>query len=213
MKKLIDKLKGAPAGSDQEEGAEDSGFFSTMFQERTDDTQLVTTWRARAQEVGAQPYDRRKGAERFAELWGADRYVASLGRAELERMSQYLDFVQVPPGQEIIGQDEQGDYMLIVLEGTVAVDRVQPWGGRARLAEARPGDMLGEMSLLDAGARFSACKTLTPCVLAVLDAEGLDRMIMQEPRLGLALLAWLARRLSLRLRQVSARLSALLSRA
>ncbi|MCV4785581.1 cyclic nucleotide-binding domain-containing protein, partial [Escherichia coli] len=77
-----------------------------------------------------------------------------------------------PPGQEIIGQDEQGDYMLIVLEGTVAVDRVQPWGGRARLAEARPGDMLGEMSLLDAGARFSACKTLTPCVLAVLDAEG-----------------------------------------
>ncbi|MEW6099911.1 MAG: cyclic nucleotide-binding domain-containing protein [Pseudomonadota bacterium] len=213
MKKLIDKLKGAPAGSDQEEGAEDSGFFSTMFQERTDDTQLVTTWRARAQEVGAQPYDRRKGAERFAELWGADRYVASLGRAELERMSQYLDFVQVPPGQEIIGQDEQGDYMLIVLEGTVAVDRVQPWGGRARLAEARPGDMLGEMSLLDAGARFSACKTLTPCVLAVLDAEGLDRMIMQEPRLGLALLASLARRLSLRLRQVSARLSALLSRA
>lgn len=213
MKKLIDKLKGAPAGSDQEEGAEDSGFFSTMFQERTDDTQLVTTWRARAQEVGAQPYDRRKGAERFAELWGADRYVASLGRAELERMSQYLDFVQVPTGQEIIGQDEQGDYMLIVLEGTVAVDRVQPWGGRARLAEARPGDMLGEMSLLDAGARFSACKTLTPCVLAVLDAEGLDRMIMQEPRLGLALLASLARRLSLRLRQVSARLSALLSRA
>ena len=105
MKKLIDKLKGAPAGSDQEEGAEDSGFFSTMFQERTDDTQLVTTWRARAQEVGAQPYDRRKGAERFAEVWGADRYVASLGRAELERMSQYLDFVQVPPGQEIIGQD------------------------------------------------------------------------------------------------------------
>jgi CRP-like cAMP-binding protein len=80
------------------------------------------------------------------------------------------------------------------------------------LAEARPGDMLGEMSLLDAGSRFSACTTLTPCVLAVVDAQGLDQMIMQEPRLGLALLASLARRLSLRLRQVSARLSALLSR-
>jgi CRP-like cAMP-binding protein len=49
-------------------------------------------------------------------------------------------------------------------------------------------------------------------VLAVVDAQGLDQMIMQEPRLGLALLASLARRLSLRLRQVSARLSALLSR-
>jgi CRP-like cAMP-binding protein len=101
--------------------------------------------------------------------------------------------------------------MLIVLEGTLAVDRVQPWGGRARLAEARAGDMLGEMSLLDAGTRFSACTTLTPCTLAVVDAQRLDEMIMNEPRLGLALLASLSRRLSLRLRQVSARLSALLS--
>ncbi|HWP19056.1 MAG TPA: cyclic nucleotide-binding domain-containing protein [Burkholderiaceae bacterium] len=214
MKKLIDKLKGGPTGSDPaEEGSEDSGFFSTMFQDRGDDTQQLTTWRARAQEIEASSYDAHKGAELFAQLWGADRYVAALGRAELDRMSQYLDFVEVPANKEVIGQDEQGDYMLIVLAGTVAVDRVQPWGGRARLAEARPGDMLGEMSLLDAGARFSACTTLTPCVLAVLDAEALDRMIMKEPRLGLALLASLARRLSLRLRQVSARLSALLSRA
>jgi CRP/FNR family cyclic AMP-dependent transcriptional regulator len=216
MKRLLRKLKGggsAPAASGETSPSpDDSGFFSTMFQDRTDDTQVVTTWKSRAQEVHATPYDRALGAAKFAELWGVDRYVAALGQEELQRMSQYLDFVEVPPGQEVIGQDEQGDYMLIVLEGTLAVDRVQPWGGRARLAEARAGDMLGEMSLLDAGSRFSACTTLTPCVLAVVDAQGLDLMIMQEPRLGLALLASLARRLSLRLRQVSARLSALLSR-
>lgn len=215
MKKLIDKLKGV-ASAAPEEGAgasaeDDSRFFSTMFQER-DDAQAQATWRARADQVGARAYDRARGAETFARLWGVDRYVASLSTADLERMSQYLNFVEVPANQQIIGQDEQGDYMLIVLEGSIAVDRIQPWGARARLAEARPGDMLGEMSLLDAGARFSACTTLTPCVLAVVDAQGLDQMIMQEPRLGLALLASLARRLSLRLRQVSARLSALLSR-
>ena len=67
------------------------------------------------------------------------------------------------------------------------------------------------MSLLDAGARFSACTTLTPCVLAVLEAHRLDELMAGEPRLALALLTSLARRLSLRLRQVSARLSALLS--
>ena len=106
----------------------------------------------------------------------------------------------MPVNQEVIGQDEQGDYMLIVLEGTLAVDRVQPWGGRARLAEARAGDMLGEMSLLDAGARFSACTTLTPCTLAVVDAQRLDEMIMFEPLLAWP--SWLAvARLSLRLRR------------
>jgi CRP-like cAMP-binding protein len=46
----------------------------------------------------------------------------------------------------------------------------------------------------------------------VLGAGALDRMMQHEPRLAAALLAWLARRLSLRLRQVSARLSALLTR-
>jgi CRP-like cAMP-binding protein len=212
MKKLVEKLKGGPTPGASNEIPDDSGFFSTMFQERSDDTHEMATWKVRSQEVEAQPYDRQRGADRFAELWGVDRYVAALSKDELDRMSQYLDFVEVPANKEVIGQDEQGDYMLIVLDGTLAVDRVQPWGGRARLAEARAGDMLGEMSLLDAGSRFSACTTLTPCVLAVVDAQGLDLMIMQEPRLGLALLASLARRLSLRLRQVSARLSALLSR-
>lgn len=194
-----------------EETSADSGYFSTQFSDRADEVQPLATWAARAKEVGAQPLDRKLAEPMFAKLWGADRYVAALSADELLRMSQYLQFVTVPVNQEVIGQDEQGDYMLIVLEGTLAVDRVQPWGGRARLAEARAGDMLGEMSLLDAGARFSACTTLTPCTLAVVDAQRLDEMIMFEPRLGLALLASLSRRLSLRLRQVSARLSALLS--
>ena len=68
------------------------------------------------------------------------------------------------------------------------------------------------LSLLDAGARFSACTTITPTLLAVLDARRMDELIAQEPRIALALLASLSRRLSLRLRQVSTRLSALLSR-
>lgn len=214
MKKIFDRLKrgnGTPKRSADDGPPTDSGYFSTQFSDRADDEQPLATWAARAKEVGAQPLDRKAAEPLFSKLWGADRYVAALTADELQRMSQYLQFVTVPVNQEVIGQDEQGDYMLIVLEGTLAVDRVQPWGGRARLAEARAGDMLGEMSLLDAGARFSACTTLTPCTLAVVDAQRLDEMIMFEPRLGLALLASLSRRLSLRLRQVSARLSALLS--
>ena len=209
MKKLIDRLKGAPRAVAM---GEDSGFFSTMFLDR-EETQAVATWAVRGPEVGAEPFDRKQGVHLFAELWGHDRQAVALNVHDLERLSGFLEFVKLPPNQEVIGQDEQGDYMLIILDGTIAVDRVQPWGGRARLAEARAGDMLGEMSLLDAGARFSACTTLTPCVAAVLDAQRLDRMMKEDPKLALAVLASLSRRLSLRLRQVSARLSALLSRS
>ena len=174
---------------------------------------MLATWAARAADVRAEPFERRRGCELFVELWGGDRHVAALGAEDLRRLTDYLQFVSVPAGQEVIGQDEQGDYLLIVLDGALAVDRVQPWGSRARLAEARAGEMLGEMSLLDAGTRSSSCTTLSPCVFAVVDSLRLAQMVEKEPRLALALLAGLGRRLSLRLRQVSARLSALLSRS
>jgi CRP/FNR family transcriptional regulator, cyclic AMP receptor protein len=207
VKRLLARIKRAPGSA----AGDDAGFFSSMYQEPPDAPQTLSSWRDRAPRIGAQPFDRRQGAEMFARMWGADRHVVALNADELQRMSQYLEFVQVPTGQEVIGQDELGDYMVIVLDGALSVDRGQPWGGKARLAEAHAGDMLGEMSLLDAGARFSSCVTLTPCTLAVVDAKRLDEMITQAPRLGVALLASLSRRLSLRLRQVSARLSALLS--
>lgn len=178
-----------------------------------DDTLARVRWPARARDVGAQAHDAALGAARFAQLWAADHRSLALTPAELVTLAGHLQFVTVTAGQALIRQDEAGDFLLIVLDGRLAVEHVHPDGAPTRLTEARAGDMLGEMSLLDAGARFSACRTLTPCVLAVLDAQHLDTLMGAEPRLALALVTSLARRLSLRLRQVSARLSALLSGA
>jgi CRP/FNR family cyclic AMP-dependent transcriptional regulator len=211
VKKLLNRLTGVVASARGESLDEDSTYYSTVFLDRTDEPAVKATWSERSATIDAQPFDARRGSEMFARLWQADTQVVSLTDGELDRLGGYLRFVSVAEGREVIGQDEQGDYLVVVLDGTIAVDRLQPWGGRARLAEARAGDLLGEMSLLDAGARFSACTTLTPTVLAVLDAQRLQQMVATEPRLALSVVASLARRLSLRLRQVSARLSALLS--
>ena len=104
-------------------------------------------------------------------------------------------------------QDEYGSFMAVLLHGTMAVERTQPWGERLRLSEARPGEVLGEMSLLDGGKRFSDCITLGECHLAILSASALDEMMTEYPHLAAGLIALLARKLSLRLRAVGARLS------
>lgn len=168
-------------------------------------------WSARSQELGAEPVEPDRGLALLAKAWHSDRFIAALGPADLARLGTYLYFVRVPSDKEIIRQNEQGDFMAVVLEGTVSVDRIQAQGQRVRLAEAHPGEVVGDMAMLDAGARSSACSTLTPCTLAVIDARHLEEMAQSQPRLGLAVMAALSRRLSLRLRQVSARLSALLS--
>lgn len=205
VKRLLARIKRQPDAC----AADDTGFFGSLSHDSPEKSQC--SWAMRAARIEAVPVDRRQGTHLFVQLWRADRHVVTLDHSDLLRMSQYLEFVQVPADREVIGQDEVGSYMLVVLEGTVAVDRGPAWGGKVRLAEARAGDMLGEMSLLDGGARFSSCHTLTPCMLAVMDAHRLDELIHKEPRLGVALLASLSRRLSLRLRQVSTRLSAVLS--
>jgi CRP/FNR family cyclic AMP-dependent transcriptional regulator len=162
-------------------------------------------WSRRAAEIGARAADAADSSERLATLWAGGRLAGAFDRAAIARLAQYLQFVQVPAGQAVIEQDEPGDFMLIVLDGTLAVQRAP-----AHLAEARAGDVLGEMALLDDGPRFSRCTTRTPCVLAVLETNALARLMAEDAHLALVLVGALARRLSLRVRQVSARLSALL---
>jgi len=212
VKSLLARFRRKPAPLPAVSREDSSSYFATQFQEPHHDTMLMVSWDARSIDLHTKPYDPALGTLAMVKLFGNDPQLSQLGPEALATFGNYLDYVQVEAGRQVIGQDEQGDFLLIVLDGTVAVERVQPWGAKARLGESRAGDVLGEMSLLDAGARFSACTTLTPARFAVLGAAALDRMMQHEPRLAAAMLAWLARRLSLRLRQVSARLSALLTR-
>jgi CRP-like cAMP-binding protein len=214
MKRILDRFVSQPsarvAEADKAE-ADDEGYFATQFMERPETMRANSAWTARALVVGAHALDPEVGLSLLLKSWGKDALMASLSPMDHRKLLTHLDFVTVPPGRELIVQDEKGDYALVVLEGLVAVDRVQPTGARARLAEAREGDVLGEMSLLDAGARFASCLTLSRCSLAVVTNSALDELAIEEPRLGMALMTSTARRLSLRMRQLSARLGALLT--
>ena len=203
---LLDKLrpKGRP---DAAEDRQDSVLFSTAFTGLGLDPSVLVPWEARAREVEAAPLAAARGTRLLQELWARDKYMRHLGQEAMEDLQRYMDFSSIGANRELIRQDEYGNFMLVLLSGAVAVDRVQPWGERLRLAETRPGEILGEMSLLDSGIRFSACTTLTDCEIAVLSAEAMDEMMSKDPQLAASLVALLARKLSLRLRVVSARLS------
>ena len=185
----------------------DSVLFTTAFAGQGVDPAMLIPWEARAVEVGARKLATARGTKLLQGLWAKDKYMALLDADAVRRMERYFEFATVPTNRDIIRQDEYGNFMIVLLSGTIAVDRVQPWGEHLRLAETRPGDILGEMSLLDSGIRFSACTTLTECEVAVLSAEAMDDMVGGDPQLAASLIALLARKLSLRLRVVSARLS------
>lgn len=213
MKTLLSRLRRPPSSEAAAPRPDDAGFFATQLMEREDSTQLLAPWRERAPELGARPHDLAQGLAGLVQLLRQDAVFAGLEGVDLAVLGGYVEFVQMDSGKQIIGQDEQGDFLVILLQGVVADDRLQPSGVKVRINESRAGDVLGELSVLDGGTRFCSCTALTPLTAAVLSSQALEAMMNDEPRLAAAVLAWLAKRLSLRLRQVSARLSVQLSRA
>ena len=187
--------------------AQDSLLFASAFADQGVDASALVPWEARAVEVDAKRLPASRGAKLLADLWRKDRYMTRLDKGAVERMDRFFTFASIAASRDVIRQEEYGNFMVVVLTGTIAVDRLQPWGEQLRLAETRPGDILGEMSLLDSGVRFSTCTTLTDTEIAVLSAQALDEMQTHDPQLASSLVALLARKLSLRLRVVSARLS------
>ena len=206
MKGLLGLIRQTtPASADSESRAE-TFFFSTAFADQGIDASFMVPWEARANEVGAKHLAAGRGAKLLEELWSRNSFMSRLGPDALKRLEKFFDFASLPANRDVIRQDEYGNFMLVLLSGSIAVDREQPWGERLHLTEARPGDILGEMSLLDSGPRFSVCTSLNDCEIAVLGAQGLDEMMVADPALAASLIALLARKLSRRMRVVSARL-------
>jgi CRP-like cAMP-binding protein len=208
MKGIFGNLLGSRSTAEvNTDEAQDSILFSTAFAGLGVDSSLLVPWEARAAEVDAQQIPSSRAIKLMQGLWARDKYMSLLQPEAIESLERYFEFVSVPANREVIRQDEYGNFMIVLLSGSIAVDRVQPWGERLRLAETRPGEILGEMSLLDSGIRFSACTTMNDCEIAALSAEAMDDMMAGHPQLAANLVALLARKLSLRLRVVSARLS------
>ncbi len=203
---IFDILKSREPTNGSEE-RQDSVLFSTAFAGLGVDASLLVPWEARASEIDAKPLNAARGTKLLQGLWAKDRYMRHLDPQAIQSLEQHFEFATIPVSRNVIRQDEYGNFMVVLLAGAIAVDRVQPWGERLRLAETRPGEILGEMSLLDSGIRFSACSTMSECEVGVLTAEKMDDMMTTNPQLAASLIALLARKLSLRLRVVSARLS------
>jgi CRP-like cAMP-binding protein len=127
-------------------------------------------------------------------------------REEIGILARYLRCYRADLGAEVIREGDAGDFMMLLIDGSVEIIKIDPRGLPQRLAVAGPGKTLGEMSLIDGEPRFASCVTLEPTLFAVLDRETLIRLVSEEPRIGVKILMELLMLLNQRLRSVSGEL-------
>jgi CRP/FNR family transcriptional regulator, cyclic AMP receptor protein len=131
-------------------------------------------------------------------------------RAEIRLLAHFMRVYRVRSGAAIIREGEDGDYMLLILEGEVDIFRNDRDGLRKRIAIVGPGKTLGEMSMIDGEPRFSTCIAATEVTFGVITRDNLTRIIAEQPMLGAKILMELVVMLSQRLRQTGEKLVNLL---
>jgi len=145
-------------------------------------------------------------AERIHALVPRCPLLESLSLEEVRLLADFMKVYRAPAGAEILREGEAGDFMLLVLEGSIEVLKRGRWQDQQRIAEVGPGRTLGEMSMIDGEPRFATCLAIEPTLVAVLDRGSLARIIVEQPPLGAKLLMELVLMLSQRLRATSSRL-------
>jgi CRP-like cAMP-binding protein len=140
---------------------------------------------------------------RILEIMDYIHVFEGFDKLEIGLLARYLRCYRVPGGNEIIVEGEAGDFMLLLIEGTMEIAKKDHRGLPLHIGDANPGKTLGEMSVIDGEPRFASCITVSDSVVAVLGREELMRLIAEHPQLGVKLLMRMAVLLNQRLRQVS----------
>lgn len=120
---------------------------------------------------------------------------AVLTDAEAKAIIQLGRVVQHPAKHIVFQVGEAGDHLLILLEGRVKVSLTSAEGKEAILSILEPGDVMGEMALLDGETRSATLTTMDGCSFLVLWQRDFLPFLERNPHVALKLLAGLSRRL------------------
>ena len=81
---------------------------------------------------------------------------------ELEEVARVMESVELEPGDVLFRQGEEADGLHVLERGLVQASRRLPGGSELEYARLGPGDVLGEIPLLDGGLRSGTVQALEP---------------------------------------------------
>ncbi len=123
-------------------------------------------------------------------------------KKELAEIASIMVEAERPAGAYLTREGQDGGLMFVIAEGTADVvtgdgrDRDE----RRVIGRLGPGDVVGELSLIDGQARSASVVATSPVHLLEIAADDFQKLVYRSPKFVKALL----RALSLRVREVEA---------
>lgn len=134
-------------------------------------------------------------------------YLAPLDGGQLDLLFQQGETTAAAKGTRIVEQGREQDRLYFLLSGRVNVSISQP-GGAVEVAELRPGESFGEMSVFDPGPASAHVTATEKVEYWSIGRAELDAFFNAHPDIAARLCRALVRELAQRLRVVNANLPA-----
>ncbi len=120
---------------------------------------------------------------------------ADLEEAELERFSRVAVARSFPAGTRVFHEGDHSDACYIVREGSFRVTREHSDGRAITLATLSPGDIFGELAMLDGEVRSASVEALDDGELLALPAGEVRALLARHPEITVKLIVAITRRL------------------
>lgn len=125
---------------------------------------------------------------------------------ELEACCRVRTF---PRKSLVYAPDDRAEGVLLLLRGRVCIHTITDEGKRAVLAFIEPGEVFGELAVLEAGTREEFAEACEESTLVFIPAEAFRRLMARSPEVSLAI----TKLIGLRRRRLERRLGSLLFRS
>jgi CRP/FNR family transcriptional regulator, cyclic AMP receptor protein len=134
-------------------------------------------------------------------------FFDGLSREALSLMAQVTVEETHATGTRIFQYGDLGDKLFIILEGKVRISREVSGMGEEALAVLGPGEVFGEMALLDESPRSADARAHERCRLLVIPKDDFDDLLFLHKDLAYEVLWSCVRMLSTRLRETNNKLT------
>lgn len=108
----------------------------------------------------------------------------------LEVFRESEDRVEYPAGTVILQEGQQGDRMFVVMKGELTISLKNKV-----LGKVRPGEVIGEMALINSNIRSATVSAATDCELVPIDSASFSSMLRYVPEFSLYVMNVLVNRL------------------
>src|SRR6202140_3813954 len=118
-----------------------------------------------------------------------------LDSAALDQLCRYAKHATLKRGATIFSKGDPGNFLIAVVSGTVKISVSSPDGRSAILNLIGPGEIFGEVAVLDGAARTADATANTNCEIFIIDRREFIPFVRSQPALAMKFIELLCTRL------------------